>query len=55
METPLVWGKYAIGRRELKIKNLDIKNYDCSEMKFKDLLHHGYKEVYDIIAEFYDL
>ena len=55
METPLVWGKYAIGRRELKIKYLDIKNYDCSEMKFKDLLHHGYKEVYDIIAEFYDI
>ena len=55
METKLVWGKEAIGRRELKIQNLDIKNYDCSEFQFKDFFHHGYKEVYDKIAEFYDL
>lgn len=55
METKIVWGKEAIGRRELKIQNLDIKNYDCSEFQFIDFFHHGYKEVYDKIAAFYDL
>ena len=55
MESFLVWGKNAIGKRSLKIKNLDIKNYDCSNFKFEDFLHHGYKEVYEKIIDFYDL
>ncbi len=55
MESFLVWGKNAIGKRPLKIKNLDIKNYDCSEIEFKDFLHHSYKKVYDKIVNFHNL
>ena len=55
MQNFLVWGKNAIGKRALEIKNLNIKNYDCSPFKFEDILHHGYKEVYEQITNFYNL
>ena len=55
MESYLVWGKYAIGKRPLKIKTLKIQNYDCSQITFQDFFHHGYKEVYDQIINYHNL
>jgi len=55
METKLVWGKKPIGRNPLIIKNIDVHNYDCTNIEFEDMLNHGYKQIYGKIIEYLNL
>ena len=55
MTTKLVWGKKPIGRNPLLLQNIDVHNYDCTNVVFQDMLNHGYKQIYGKIVEYFNL